>query len=400
MRIIKTIVVRVMNLTLVIGVLGLVGLSLSMQAGDAVKNIEKKITHIQNLDIVSSQPGLPKSLLGVFAQTGPYPPLNILILGSDTRVGQGSGFGDVAGARSDTIMLFHVNAARTQALEISFPRDLWVPLPGCASTGGSNNKINSAFAFGGASCTTKLISNLTGLNVDHVVIVDFKGFEGVVNAIGGLNVCLAHPINDTKSQAFLPAGQQKLNGKQALALARTRYSLADGSDLERVKRQQALVKLAIKQVDSSAIFTNPKRLYDIISASASSLSVDPTLTKLPALAGLAWQMKNIPIGKIQTITVPYYRDSFGHYLINSSLTTPLFQSLMNDSWMIPSSPSKPVAPTSPASSSLPSKLVAQVPPTPSSNPASGYIPMTSATPQPVKTIDPNVQPGKCYPPLF
>lgn len=316
--------------------------------------IENKIVHIPNLSIVSTQPSLPKSFLSVFSEKGPYPAMNILILGSDTRTGQGSGFGNFAGARSDTVMLFHVNASRTTATEISFPRDLWVPLPDCASNqGGANNKLNSAFAYGGVACTTTLISQLTGLNIDHVIIVDFKGFEGVVNAIGGLNVCLAQPVNDVKAEVNLPAGQQLINGKQALGLARARYSLADGSDLQRIKRQQALVKLAIKQIKVSGIFANPKRLYDLISAGASSLSVDPTLTTLPELAGLAWQMKDIPIGQIQTLTVPYMKDAEGNFVLDPTLATTIFEDLKSDT-PIPGSP-KVVLP----STSSPSTLMKQ-----------------------------------------
>ena len=354
--------------------------------------IEKKIVHIPNLKIVSTQPSLPTSFLSIFNEKGPYPAMNILVLGSDTRTGQGSGFGNVAGARSDTVMLFHVNAARTTATEISFPRDLWVPLPDCASNqGGTNNKLNSAFAYGGVACTTTLISQLTGLNIDHVVIVDFKGFEGVVNAIGGLNVCLAQPVNDVKAEVNLPAGQQLINGKQALGLARARYSLADGSDLQRIKRQQALVKLAIKQVKSSGIFTNPKRLYDLISAGASSLSVDPTLTTLPQLAGLAWQMKDISLGQIQTITVPYVRDADGNFVIDPTLATTIFDDLKSDT-PIPGSPK--IIPSPSASASIP-VLINQ-----NQMLSHPSTPPSTKTLSPSASASPTSSNGSCYPPIF
>lgn len=318
----------VLSLVSGLSLLGVVGFNLATQ------NIEHKITIIPkaSLSLASTVKNLPSNFLAVLNQKGPYLPMNILVLGSDTRANQGAGFGNVAGARSDTVMLLHLNAERTAATVISFPRDMWVLMPSCANNqGGSENKFNAVFAYGGPGCTAALVTNITGLAIDHVIVVDFSGFKKIVDAMGGLNVCLANPIDDAKAHIQLPAGQQILDGTQALGLARARYSLADGSDLARIKRQQALVLLAVKQIKSKGTLTNPNQLYKLGEAFASALSVDPGLASLPSLTGLAWQIKDLPLSHIEMMTVPYFKDSFGHYVVDPSIADPIFLALKSDS---------------------------------------------------------------------
>lgn len=330
---------------LLVSLLLLVG-SLSYVASITAHGIEKNITVISNKTLALKVPkyDLPSNFLSVLNESGPYAPMNLVILGSDTRAGQGKGFGNVAGARSDTAMLIHLNATRTRGTIISFPRDLWVAMPACTNNqGGSEDKFNAIFAYGGPGCTTKGLTALTGIPIDHVLVVDFKGFQKIVDNIGGLNVCLNYPINDDKAHIILPAGQQKLNGTQALGLARARYSLADGSDLQRIKRQQAIVLLAAKQIKASGIVTSPLRLYSLSKVFATALSVDPGLATLPSLAGLAWQVKNLSLSQIQVMTVPYLVDSSGHYVIDHNLSDPIFQAIINDT-AVPGEPALDITP--------------------------------------------------------
>ena len=363
-----------MGLSIFLGVSLIMVSSFAYIADRASHNIEKKITVIprKTLTLAAPRQSLPSNFLSVLNQSGPYAPMNLVILGSDTRAGQGSGFGNVAGARSDTAMLVHLNAARTRATIISFPRDLWVSMPDCTKNqGGGENKFNAIFAYGGPGCTATGLTELTGIPIDHVLVVDFNGFKEIVDNVGGLNVCLAYPINDEKAHIVLPAGQQKLNGTQALGLARARYSLADGSDLQRIKRQQAMVILAAKQIKASGIITSPTRLYDLSKVFASSLSVDPGLASLPALAGLAWQVKNLPLSQVQAMTVPYLKDSLGHYVIDSNVAEPIFQAIINDT-PVPGEPAleKPTASASALNSPKPkSTSPTKVTPTASSSPA-------------------------------
>ncbi len=149
-----------------------------------------------------------------------------------------------------TIMLVHLSTKRNNAAVISFPRDSLVQLPACRSREGLPGQqrhlgmINSSFNFGGIGCTWKTIETLTGIHIDHFVKVDFTGFKGMVDSIGGVDLCIPEPIRDKYVQLNLPAGWQTLLGEQALGYVRARYSLGDGSDIGRIQRQQDFVAAA------------------------------------------------------------------------------------------------------------------------------------------------------------
>jgi len=390
-----------MGTSIVLGVSLIAVSSAAYITNRASHNIEKKITIIPKTTLTLATPkqSLPSNFLSVLNQSGPYAPMNLVILGSDTRAGQGKGFGNVAGARSDTAMLMHLNATRTRATIISFPRDLWVTMPACTNNqGGSENKFNAIFAFGGPGCTETGLTNLTGIPIDHVVVVDFNGFKAIVDSMGGLNVCLAYPVNDDKAHINLPAGKQKLNGVQALGLARARYSLADGSDLQRIKRQQAMVLLAAKQLKASGIISNPTRLYDLSKVSASSLSVDPGLATLPALAGLAWQIKNLSLSQVQVMTVPYIQDNFGHYVINYTLADPIFQAIISDT-AVPGEPALEIQSPTPSSKATGTLGIPNISPSPIDTKTLSLNPGSAATPTPTPILSPLTK-GVCAHPLF
>lgn len=328
MRIAALIVVIVLSVTLVVD-LGL------RFFGNRVTG---KMAVIPQVTVATSSP-LPASFLGALTDRGPYEPLNILIIGSDTRAGQGSGFGfegKISGARSDTTMLVHLNAARTDVTVVSWPRDLYVTLPECVNENGKiysswSSKFNAAFSEGGANCTISTILALSGIEVHHVIIVDFKGFQAIVDQIGGLPVCLPEAVNDDKAHVVLPAGQQTLTGKDALGLARARKSLADGSDLRRIDRQQALAVHALEFMRSSGFFSDPKKMYSIAQTVAASLSVDAGLSNLYGLAALAWQSRHITPGHVHFVTVPYHADKEGpNAFLEDPLTQEIFQAVLTD----------------------------------------------------------------------
>lgn len=236
-------------------------------------------------------------------------PLNLLLLGSDTREGQGSGFGSVeaiSGARSDTAMLVHISADRSRATSVSFPRDLRVDIPACGTYPALNdNRFNVAFEVGGAACTTRVVEQLTGLRVDHVVVVDFRGFQAVVDALGGLDICLDEAVKDEDSKLDLPAGYQHVNGVQALALARVRKSLGDGSDTSRIGRQHAILKTAFEQVTATGLLADPVGTYQVLSSIGNSLAVSPSLASTAAQATLAAEMSRLSPSKVKFLTVPW-----------------------------------------------------------------------------------------------
>ncbi|CAN7681144.1 LCP family protein [Phyllobacterium sp. LjRoot231] len=209
----------------------------------------------------------------------PTAALNILMLGSDQRGGK-----NYAGERTDIIMLAHLSPKRNHAAVISFPRDSLVQLPACRSREGlpgqqrHRGMINSSFNFGGIGCTWKTIETLTGIHIDHFVKVDFTGFKGMVDAIGGVDLCIPEPIRDKYVQLNLPAGWQTLLGEQALGYVRARHSLGDGSDIGRIQRQQDFVAAMAKKAMSGETLTDPARLFGFLDAATKSVSTDPDLT--------------------------------------------------------------------------------------------------------------------------
>jgi LCP family protein required for cell wall assembly len=220
--------------------------------------------------------------------------LNILVLGSDSRLGDNTGIGGEGEGGSDTAIVLHLSASRKWAVGASIPRDSMVQMPDCR---------RADYAIGGPLCARDTVEQLTHLRIDHFMVVDFAGFRSMVNAIGGVNVCLTQPIDDGSMHLHLPAGKQKLDGLQALGLVRVRH-IGSGSDLDRIKRQQTFISALIQQVTSARTLFDPHRLLPFISAATKSLTVDKGLGSLRKLADLGRQVRGIGLDKIQFVTVP------------------------------------------------------------------------------------------------
>jgi LCP family protein required for cell wall assembly len=236
---------------------------------------------------------------------------DILFIGSDSRAGanQALGGGDVGGARSDTAMVFDAPADRRRGTEVSIPRDSMVQIPDCDSANGQTvsanyGMFNSAFDEGGAPCTVKTVESLTGLSLTHYIAIDFEGVVGVVNALGGVRVCVTQAIDDQDSGLKIPAGVTTLNGDQALAFVRLRHSVGDGSDLERIQRQQYFLDQLERQMRNAGLLTDPIKLYKVLDAATQSLTTDPGLGTVTDLYNLAQTLNRIPNGKMTYATVP------------------------------------------------------------------------------------------------
>ncbi|WP_231632314.1 LCP family protein, partial [Streptomyces clavuligerus] len=237
---------------------------------------------------------------------------NILVLGSDTRAGKGNGkYGrdDGGSQRADTTILLHLAADRRSATAMSIPRDLMVGIPSCRRADGSRStaqfaQFNWAFEFGGAACTIRTVERMTGIRVDHHVIVDFRGFKKMVDAVDGVEVCLAEPVDDPDARLTLDAGRQTLDGEQALGYVRARKGIGDGSDTGRMDRQQQFLGSLVKKVQSNGVLLNPGRLYPVLQAATTSLTTDPGLDSLKDLYDLTRSVQDIPTGKVQFLTVP------------------------------------------------------------------------------------------------
>jgi LCP family protein required for cell wall assembly len=243
---------------------------------------------------------------------GPREPLNVLVMGSDSRDGAGNNIDGLTGGgeRSDTTILLHVSADRKRAYGISIPRDLLVDRPECKSkggeaiAGGTQVMWNEAFAVGGPACTIQQFEQVTGIRLDHFVKVDFEGFRGMVDAIGGVSMCIPEDIDDPAHHIHIPAGTRKLHGNEALNYVRERYVVGDGSDVGRMKRQQAFIASMAHQVVTAGTLARPDRLLRFLDSATKSLTVDPGLKNVTKLAELGNQFKSIGLDNIQFITIP------------------------------------------------------------------------------------------------
>ena len=251
-----------------------------------------------------------------FVQTDTSP-TNLLIMGSDSREGDGNdAYGDAGGARSDTTLLVHLYNGRKDAVVVSIPRDSWVEIAGCTRPDGSTTrpyetKFNAAFAFGGPVCTIKTVEKLTNVRIDNFVVVDFKAFKTVVDAIGGVEVCLTSPAYDPVvpgrggSGLNLPAGYSNISGEQALAFVRARESLGDGSDISRIERQQQFIGSMIRGMTEKGLLTNPQMIYRVLGAITSSIQTNPEFADVKTLQDFALSLGGLSPSRITFVTVPF-----------------------------------------------------------------------------------------------
>ncbi|WP_432030723.1 LCP family protein [Streptomyces sp. 1222.5] len=257
---------------------------------------------------------------------------NILLIGSDTRAGDGNDeYGrDLGSERSDTTILLHLAADRRSATAVSLPRDLMVDVPGCRRPDGSRSRpafamFNHAFQVGGSACTIRTVEKLTGIRVDHHMVVDFSGFKEMVDAVDGVQVCLKEPVDDKAAKLKLPAGRVTLDGEQALGYVRARKSLGNGSDTERMERQQLFLGALVDKVQSNDVLLNPVKLYPVLDAATSSLTTDPELASLRGLYQLVRGLRDIPTERVQFLTVP--RESYVHNANRDQLVEPAAEKL-------------------------------------------------------------------------
>jgi LCP family protein required for cell wall assembly len=229
---------------------------------------------------------------------------NWLIAGSDSRKGLNrkeerrlSTGVDIGGHRSDTILVLHVPSSGKPVL-ISLPRDSYVNIPG---HGG--NKINAAYAFGGPRLLARTVQDATGLRIDHYMEIGFGGFVSVVNAVGGVHMCIKFPLHDQASGLNIRRGCQNLDGAQALGYVRDRHNFAN-QDLQRVQDQRLLLKALLSKLTSAGVLLNPFAVIPAADGAASTLTVDNG-TNLIQLAEVAFALRGP-----ESTTVPIANSNF------------------------------------------------------------------------------------------
>jgi LCP family protein required for cell wall assembly len=202
--------------------------------------------------------------------------------------------GDVGDGRTDTILLVHVPSlwSGVPTTMVSIPRDSYVPIPGHGE-----DKINAAFALGGAALLAQTVEAATGVRLDHYAEIGFDGFAVMVDAVGGVTMCPPEPISDPLAGIELPAGCQMLDGRNALGYVRTRAT--PRADLDRMTNQRQFMATLMRRAVSPAVFLNPLRWYPVAHAASGAVTVDQG-AHVWDLARLGWALH----GAVTTTTVP------------------------------------------------------------------------------------------------
>jgi len=262
---------------------------------------------------------------------GPGRGTNWLVVGSDSRQGLtaeqqqdlATG-GDVGAGRTDTILLVHVPefGSSTRATMVSIPRDSYVPIPRHGK-----DKINSAFAMGGAPLLTQTVEQATGLRLDHYAEIGFGGFAALVDALGGVTMCPTNPINDPLAGIDLPAGCQKLDGRTTLGYVRTRDT--PRADLDRMVNQRQFVSALLHRVTSPEVWLDPSRWYTVPRAAAGALTVDHG-DHVWDLARLGWALHGSPTAMTVPIGELTNRDVGAVVVWNHDAAGKLFEALASD----------------------------------------------------------------------
>jgi LCP family protein required for cell wall assembly len=248
-------------------------------------------------------------------------PLNLLVIGTDSRQGLGGRYGDPDDTgHADTTILFHVSADRSNATAMSIPRDIVTSIPDCPTrqpdgsvrtipgvpAGLTAPKFNESLGVAGRDpgCTMRAVRQLTGIPVDHFMMVDFEAVKTLSTAVGGVDVCLDRPLVDPKSHLDLPAGRHRIEGEQALQFVRTRHALRNQSDLDRIKLQQRFLAAMIRKMKSGGRLTDPRKLFTLADTATKALTVDSAIGSVSRLMSLARGLSGLDTKHITFVTLP------------------------------------------------------------------------------------------------
>ncbi|WP_329533851.1 LCP family protein [Streptomyces sp. NBC_01450] len=273
---------------------------------------------------------------------------NILIIGTDKRTGAGNeGYGDKGSVgHADTNILLHVSKDRTNATALSIPRDLIVDVPDCPTVqpdgstkvipGTQNVRFNTSLGQDGrnAGCTMLTVKAVTGIAPDHFMMADFNAVKTLTSAVGGVDVCVAHAVNDKESHLKLPKGTSTVEGEQALAFVRTRHSFGNQGDLDRIKVQQQFLGSLMRKMASGNTLSNPRKLFSLAEAATKALTVDTGLGKVSTLKDVALELKRVPPKNITFTTVPVLDNPAekvkATVIVNQAQAPEVFDAIKND----------------------------------------------------------------------
>ncbi|WP_406286104.1 LCP family protein [Embleya sp. NBC_00896] len=247
-------------------------------------------------------------------------PMNILLIGNDSRVGEGRRYGaEGHEGLADVAILMHLSADRSNATLVNIPRDTMVDIPRCEIGKGKDKKVtearfgqfNDSFRSIGASCTVATVDRMLQVRTDHYIEVDFKGVRDLTDAVGGVPICLDAPIHDPVLSGQrggtgleLPAGPNNLSGNDALQFLRARHAFGDGSDLARIEAQKVFLMALARELKNNAKLSNVDGMFKIANSAVSALTVDNDLAGVDKLIDLADEIKKVPEKRMAFTTLP------------------------------------------------------------------------------------------------
>ncbi|HEX5569703.1 MAG TPA: LCP family protein [Streptomyces sp.] len=269
-------------------------------------------------------------------------PLNILLLGSDSR--NSARNVELGGARNDVgrkpladvQMLLHVSADRGSMSVLSIPRDTQVTIPRCTDPDSGTvheqtvNKINASLQHGGPGCTVATWMELTGIPIDHFMMIDFAGVVDMADAVGGVPVCVDNNVHDRRSGLRLKEGTSVVKGERALQWLRTRHGFGDGSDIGRAKAQHMYMNAMVRQLKAGSKLTDPGKLRKLAEAATKALTVDDGIDSVKDLYDLAEELRQVPTDRITMATMPWEYSPGGSYVLPRSGDAEQVFSLIRD----------------------------------------------------------------------
>jgi LCP family protein required for cell wall assembly len=267
-------------------------------------------------------------------------PVNILFIGTDNREGENSGYGNEGDSgRADTTVLMHFSAEREHATGLSIPRDLITDIPECEVKKGNGSttvipasedvRFNESLGVGGRdpSCVWRTVEQITGVEIDHYIMADFSAVKEMSSAVGGVPVCVAEPIDDPKSHLQLDAGDHVLEGEEALAFVRTRYTVGTGSDLSRIELQQQFLASMAREINSAGV----DKMWGLADAATKALTVDDGIGSVKKLYDLSKDLGRVPMADMAFLTVPVVDNTDGAtVLVDEPNAQPIFEMLQQD----------------------------------------------------------------------
>lgn len=285
-----------------LGLVGVLILSTGLVLGLTFQNLQSSLVTVE-------LPNSPDPILPSIGEIdGGF---NVLVVGSDTRAGQGDGFEFVDTELNDVNLLVHVSKNHDHAVVVSFPRDLLLDIPACPQADGTESRqrsmepLNTTMGIGGLPCVALTIEQLTGLDIGYAGLMTFAGVAQLSTAVGGVEICVDAPLVDPWSGIDLPeAGYHTLEGYQALAFLRTRKGVGDGSDLSRISSQQVYMSALVRTLQADGVLNDVTKLYGLAQVAANTMVLSTSLGSLDVMVAMARALRGIPNDNIVFIQYP------------------------------------------------------------------------------------------------